>query len=283
MLLMVWSLINVFLHNDASLLQGNNFVNYHFNISLMFEGFIYVFCGCLFVITVVRHATNIRFIWLLIPFAFIPWIRDMQYMGSMTPMLSLGLATTIYLFLKKRFIWGILCVSGGISIILLNLKWVLMKFGCRPFVWGQLLRDMFYHPTKALGTTVIDQGVQFAPFLERFVAVHNLPRPWFASLIGRGFSRYLMGEYTWVDKDVYGWVYNQNDLLHLGMCLGPLALIFALWFIIKTMKGIGLRLELIPFLAIMIACSFQLTMFTPEKAGICLIIGTLCMSKKEAI
>ena len=283
MLLSAWALISIFLHNTIEVLPGHNLFNYHKNMDLGMEGFLFLFAGSLFVITVIRHATNLRFTYLIIPFCFIPWIRNMEYWGSMTPMLGVGLAIFIYLVLRKKRIAASLCALTGLTIIVKNWNWVCIKFTCRPMVWWQLTKDMFYGIERSgigvNGKFILDPGIRLAPHIENFLTAHNITqiKPWLASIIGVGFPHRLLGNYTWVDNDIYGWCYNMNDFLSLGKFLGPITIVLLIWFFTISIKKIGVQLALIPFMAIIIICNFQMTMYDPARAGLFLVIGTVCL------
>ena len=164
-------------------------------------------------------------------------------------------------------------IASGLMGVMLFHKWIAMKFLVRPFIWGQLFKNMFYN-----------QNIDWSPFLGDKIPVAI--KPWLSVLVGSGFSKTLDGNYTWVDRDVFGWVYRHNDYLSLGSYAGAIALGLLIWFLVRSIKLIGVRPVLILFMAILIQCFFQLTMFELDKACICLVLGTLCIAesyKKEEI
>ncbi len=99
-LLAIWSLINVFIHSyDLSPTSGSFlYKNYY----LMIEGFLFILFGILFIRTVVRYSTNIKFMFFLIPVALWPWYKGLVHTGSATPLVALGISIVLYLFLRKR-------------------------------------------------------------------------------------------------------------------------------------------------------------------------------------
>lgn len=281
-LLAFWSLLGVFIHS-FDIWWGSRTMLY-LNYYLMVEGFLYVFFGILFVITVVKYSTNIRFILILLPFALIPWYAGLLWKGSVTPIAALGIAIVIYLFLTKRLLWGAMASGIGIVSAWLNWSWICMKFASRPLVWHQLIVNMFYHPMRRMEGVgdIHDPGIQLSPFLEKFCNNHfadfaDKVKPWLAGIVGSGFSDYLDPEYTWVDKDVFGWSYKQNDYFFLAEALGPITLILMAWFIISSLRKIGIQPALILFMALIISSFFQLTMYFPDKAGIYLLIGAFAI------
>ncbi len=172
----------------------------------------------------------------------------------------------------------------GITAIVLKWPWLCMKFRCRPYIIGQLFKNMFYHPVKVDGTIIMDPGIQLSPLLQKFLEstftnFNTVIKPWTASIWGAGFPQFINKTYTWVDRDNFGWVHRQNDLLSLGDFIGPIAVIFVVWFLINSFKQIGIRPVLIAFMTVILICSFQLTMFDPGEAGVILAIGTLALTE----
>lgn len=278
-LLTLWSLIGAFIHSFE--IYQNSITIRYVNFYMMIEGFIYILFGVLFIHTIIRYSTNLKFIFLLIPFAIIPWFSGLVHTGSTTPMAALGIAIVVYLFLSKRLIWGICALISGIVGVWLNWSWICMKFVCRPLAWYQLIVNIFYRPERCFDGSIIDSGIQLSPILQELLKKRPLLleiKPWLASIFGGGFENSINNNYMWVDKDTFGWIYMHNDYFHLAQCLGPIVLIFLTWFIINCFKRIGRSIYIIPFLAIVLICFFQLTMFQPGKAGIYLLIGTVALS-----
>ncbi len=275
-LLVIWSAISVFIHSFDIYPFVARYPNYY----LMVEGFLYIFLGALFIRTVIIYSTNLKFVYFLFPIAILPWYTGLVRTGSTTPIAALGASIVAYLFLSKRFKAGILIAIPGLIIAFLHRSWIFMKFSCRPLIWGQLAKNMFYHPVRKEGNEIIDVGIQLSPFLEK-VFDKYIPeniQPWFATLFGSGFSQYVGGNYTWVDKDNYGWLFRQNDYLALGEYLGPVAFVFVMWFVIESLVKIGARLPIIGFMTVALVCFAQQTMFIPGKAGIYLMIGVVCLA-----
>ena len=241
-LLTLFSFLGIFLHSTSVVKLP--VANAYINASLMFEGFIYIFIGSLFLKSVVNYSKNITFIWALVPVAMIPWIK-MMIIGRVTVVAALVLSTMIYMIIKKKYIIPVLLSICGIAFTVVNWDWLSMKFFCRPYIWGQLVSDIIKHP-----------------------------------FVGEGFCKYLWGNMTWAVHGgvVYGWIYRHNDYLGLGAYLGIPSMVCVIWFVVNTIKRIGVRILLIPFLTIAIACCFQMIMFFPDKGAICLMVMALCLT-----
>lgn len=286
-LLTVWALLGLFIHSFV--IYPTSITRNYLNLYMMTEGFIYIFFGILYIRTVYSYSTNIRFIYLLIPVAMIPWYEGLARIGSLTPLAALAVSATIYLLLSKRYVVGSAIATCGLVWMKWQWPWISMKFRCRPFIWGQLFKNMFYHPVRKDAINILDTGVEFSPFFEKllnslFPETYVKMKPYLVGIFGSGFSEYLGSEYTWVDKDKFGWVHRQSDFLSFGECLGPIALVILIWFLIRSIRRIGIQPALIMFMTIILVCFFQLTMFDPAEAGVCLAIGALCIwegRKKE--
>lgn len=275
--IILWALLGLFLHHFE--IYPISFTSKWPNYYLMAEGFLYILFGSLFIKTVIEHSTNLLYIYVLIPIIFIPWYKGLFYLGSVTPLAAICVSTVIFLFITRRFLIASIISLAGVVGAILNWPWICLKFACRPLIWGQLFKNMFYHAIKREGNTIIDVGIELSPFFQRFIDKY-IPekfQPWLASIYGSGFSEYLGREYTWVDKDKFGWAFRQNDFLALGECLGPIVFVLIIWFVAESLIRIGRRPALIGFLTIVLVCAFQQTMFFPGKAGICLLIGTVCL------
>jgi hypothetical protein len=252
-LLLVWSLAMVFCHNSIEFIKHNpkSIINYYFNVSMMFEGFIFILCGSLLLFSIMRFAKDLRFVFLLLPIAVAPLVNEYTYGGRMTIPLGIATSVIIYLFLTNRQKIASVISLVGVMALLPMWKWVAMKFACRPVVWQELLWQIKEHP-----------------------------------LVGTGFNRTLNPDnMVYVRPDDYGWLYRHNDILSLTAYLGIIAGILLLWFIAQSFKQIGTSIYLIPFLAIILISLFQMTFFTPDKGALCLLIGSISIMetyKKEA-
>lgn len=251
MLIAIWAMIGIFLHNRVVIYPKNSFMNSYFVLSTMFEGAIYVVAGVLLLNSIVRYSSNLKFVWMLMPFASIFIFSHMVRGGSMTILFAVAVSLLIYAFLKKRFALAVSSLLLGIGMFALNYPWVLMKWETRPLVWQQLIKGIKSHP-----------------------------------FVGNGFCEYLWGNMTWIEPDKFGWAYRHNDYLSIGGYLGIPALIFAAWFVIDTCLKIRIRPLLIVFMAIAITCFFQMTMFYPDRGMLCLLMTGICLSeaiKKEDV
>ena len=288
MLLSLWAFLGLFIH---SFVLSPRQVTYSWKIFyLTTEGFLYVLFGVVFIRTVVRYSTNIKFIYFLIPVAMLKLVPGMQRLGSSTMLVALGIATIIYLILSKKRTWGILASITGILAVVHNWTWLCFKFRSRPVAIRQMFFDMFYNPLRYDGTEVVDPGVQLAPWLEKSLPTWVLSfKGWLATIFGSGFPQYLNSDYKWVDVNgfKYGWVHKHNDYLNIANCLGPIALIFVIWFIVSTFKTIGIRPSLILFMAVVFTAMSQFTLYDPAKAAVALTITSISLTqgiqKGEAI
>jgi len=289
-LLTIWAILGLFIHSyDISFKS----LTYNWKIySLMMEGLLYVLFGIIFIRIAVKYSTNLKFVFLLAPFAIKPFLTGWFYFGKSTYIMAFGLSVIIYLFLTRKFKLVIPTSLLGIGIIIHKWAWLSMKFRCRPYVWYQLFLNMFYHPQRRDALNILDPGIQFSPFVEKYISQHQWIlqiKPWLQSIFGSGFSQYLNKDYTWVDTTIwnkllnntnytFGWVHNQNDYLNFGQCLGPIGLGLLIWFIVQSLKEIGIRPMLILFMTILLICFGQLTMFDPGRGGVCLILSAVCIA-----
>lgn len=251
-LIVLWSLAMVFTHNKIEVVP-NSIINYYFNVSIMFEGFIYILVGVLLFRSIVVYSKNPVFMFLLIPISLIPLLKQGIITGSLTTGAALFVSIIIYLFVKREKFIAMVFSAIAISTALLIWPWISMKFICRPYVWIELGRQILEHP-----------------------------------FIGKGFNHSLYPDnMIWIRKIgqvVYGWIWAHNDYLNLASCLGAVVLVFLAWFVFETLKRIGNTIYLIPFLTIVLASFFQITMFLPDKAVICIVVSAICISQtKECV
>lgn len=248
-LLVLWSFVMVFVHNDIIIVE-DSFMNNWFNISIMFEGFIYILFGILFLRSIVAYSTNPKFLLFLIPAAMIPTIEGSVYGGRMTIPAALFISVVIWLFLNRKILLAsILTMALGITASSMW-PWVMSKFECRPYVWTELSLRIKEHP-----------------------------------FIGSGFDNTLnINNMIWVRKIgaiIYGWIYRHCDPLSLAAYLGAIVLIFLGWFFIEILFRAGKTYYLIPFLTIALVSIFQMTFFYPDKAAICLVIIGVCIRQTD--
>ena len=246
-LFVLWSFFMIFVHNKIQIVPGN-FMNQWLNMSIMFEGFIYILFGYLFIRNIVIYSSNLKFIFLLLPFALIPTIKIYTIGGQMTIYMALILSVIIYLFLKrKNTIAIILSIMSATEVIGLW-PYVVKKFSCRPVVWHQLFLEIHKHP-----------------------------------FIGSGFNHTLQpNNMIWVNyigNVNYGWIFRHNDLLSIGAYLGAVVILFLVWFIAESLVRIGKTIYIIPFLTIALASFFQLILFDPVKGAICLTLIGVCLKE----
>jgi len=248
-LLLIWSLAMVFCHNKINVVP-NSIINYYFNVSIMFEGFIYMLCGIALFYSIVRYSKNPKFIFLLLPVAFYPITKNHIYGGRITIPAAFFISLIIYLFLNRKIIIASLLSLVSVITAISIWPWVQMKFACRPYVWIELLKQIKDHP-----------------------------------FVGSGFNHTLYPDnMMWVreiNSTTYGWIYRHNDFLSIGAYLGIIASVFIIWFVIENFKRIGISIYLIPFLTIVLTSFFQMTLFLPTMAAICIVIVAICIKETQ--
>jgi len=276
-LLVVWSFLGLFIHNYCLI---PNTVVYSWKLFYcLTEGFLYILCGVMFLFSVARYTTNPRFIYFFLPIAVLPILPGLYHVGSSTVIVAFGISTIIYLIASRKYVATLVSLLVASTLVVNRFEWLAFKFRCRPYGWGQMFKNMFYHPRLYSGTEVVDPGIEFSPFIAKWIDAH-IPsiKPFLASLFGTGFGQYLNNEYVWVTRDVYGWVHKQNDYMNLACCLGPIVLVFIALFIAQSVKTIGIRPILILFLTVLITGMAQMTMFDPGKATIGLMVIALTLT-----
>jgi hypothetical protein len=242
----LWSFAMIFLHNRMEI-TPNSLINHFFNVSIMSEGFLYIFCGIFLVKNIVTYSTNLRFLILLLPVAFIPIVNYNVYGGRVTIPAAILISMITYLFLNKKNIPAIIlsALTGATAVFMF--PWIQMKFQCRPILWRELIRQIIEHP-----------------------------------IIGTGFNHTLYPDnMVWVRENNYGWLWRHGDFLSIGAYLGISALLLVLWFTVDTLIKMGKSIYLIPILTIVLTSCFQMTMFSPDKAAICLVIIGMCLAEKR--
>jgi hypothetical protein len=240
----LWSLALVFARNNIKIVP-NAVMNYYFNVSIMFEGFIYILFGVLLFDSIVRYSTNLKYLLFLLPVFSYPLYKTFAHSGRVTPVAALLVSVTIYLFLKRKFLLALSLSIASLITAVSMWKWIVLKFSCRPLVWGELLSQIKHHP-------------------------------W----IGSGFNHTLFPDnMIYVNLRAYGWTFRHNDILSIGAYLGVVALLLIVWFLIQSIRKIGVSLWLIPFLTIVLTSFFQMTMFSPDKAVICIVICAVCVKE----
>jgi hypothetical protein len=243
MLLSLWGLLSIFIH--SYFIYPNSITFFYLNIYLMFEGFIYLFFGILFLFAIIRYSRNIRFLYLLMPLILLPWIKDIYRIGRIkyTPFFSLLLALVTYFILKRKYIRSILLSMIGSIVFLLNYNSIIGYFSTRILMFKELIKDILSHP-----------------------------------FIGTGFNKTLNPDnMKFIIEGRNGWLWRYNDTISLGAYIGIFAIICLVWFMIETVRKIGFNYHLVIFLTIILISSFQMTVFFVEKAVSCLLLTGLCL------
>jgi len=232
-LILLWSLMGVFLHSWV--VNADSGAYKWINFQLMSEGFIYIFFSIMLLVTIIKFGKNYRLLFITLPIAFIPMYQKMVHCGQMSLMLAVLLGVIVYFMSKsrKRVIWFIIGIFG--TLVIANYKWLLMKFECRPYVWIELLRQIY----------------------ENF---------WF----GTGYNKLLRPDnMVWVREIgtiTCGWLFRHNDYLSIVAFLGFPIIIPIVGVIHKLIKRFKTSPKAIFIYAVLILCFFQITMFEADKA-----------------
>ncbi len=247
MLLILSGLAGVFTHSFQIYTQSFSFA--YLNFYLLSEGFLYLLFGVIFLMIAVRYSTNLKFLILIAPLVLFPYLKkmisghDIVYSARHTIVCSVAISFFIYCLLKKRFKAAGAIFACGLAFTLILRKTLLTNFACRPDLWKTLILKIKEHP-----------------------------------FIGHGFNQTLSPD-NMTYHPYWGWLYNHNDYLALASYLGLFSTIFAVCFILSTLKKIGLSFYFPIFLTLAITPFFQMTIFTPSKAVTYLLIAALCITQ----
>lgn len=242
-LLTIWAFIGIFIHNFVIPCEESVVIQY-INLYILSEGFIYILFGAMFVMLVIRHSRNMRFIYPVIPVVlFFALHRNGDF--NKTFILSSGLSILIYLLLSKKFLFASISAAG--ILIFAKLRWsaLMVSWACRPYVLRQLWKEICQRP-----------------------------------LFGSGFYHGL-GHPQEMINTPWGWLYRHCDWLSICAYLGVPMLILLIWAFISSTKRIGIKLALIPMLIIGITSAFQLNFFKIKRASIYLLTIGICIKKGE--
>lgn len=208
----------------------------------------YIFFGSLLFKLIVEYSSNLKWLYLTLPIASSAWIKDILHGGQVSLAFSIGLGVLIYLALLKeyRIFFFILSVIG--LCVVIDFKWICMKWVCRPYIWIELMREWTEHP-----------------------------------FVGSGFNKYFIPDnVTWIRQIgtvTYGWLYRHNDPLSIGAFLGSPILIPLFMFLKDLFHRFKRSVYVIPFMAFLILCCFQITFFRADKALIVITSTALFYTK----
>jgi len=218
----------------------------YLNFYLMFEGFGYVFFGCMLVSSLITKSLNIRWMYITLPIAVIPYINQSMYCGRGSIVFSISIATVIYFMLKQKKWIAFSVASLSLCALLFNLPWFAMKFECRIPVWEQLIGDILQHP-----------------------------------FIGQGFNHLLAPDNMMISTSMDTWIFKHNDYLNIMQCLGVVVMFPILFFIKRLISVTRRSWRIIPVLSIVIVSFFQMTMFQANNALIVLCLISLMYVESE--
>ena len=231
------SLLSIFLHNYYI----SDFTKKFSSFSLMSEGFIYVLCGGLFLKLVYEYCSRRLRDYPMFWIVLLIWIIRAILEKSVTPIVSLTIFTTIYLFKKKQYTLAyfmFLPITVGV------LKfWYYMweKFQSRLWTNVVLIKDILKNPL----------GTGFDNSLNGNVIFCNMSTAW--GKIFNALDNTGRGDY----------IYPHNDYLNIAKNLGLPALICVIFGLITLFKNA--RFEPLTYLclAILLMAGFQTTFYEP--------------------
>ena len=238
-LLSLIALCGLFIH---SFLWSVNSITFRYlNFYLMFEGFAYVFFGCLTFQTLTAKGTNLRLFFLTLPIALIPYVKQSLYSGRGSIVFAMAGAFIIFCFLRGRRDLAYLMAILAATFLVLKFDWFCMKFACRIPIW----KDMIFSQNPS----PICSGIALHPF------------------VGQGFNRLLVPDNMLISTS-WGktWLWMHNDYLNLIRILGISAIIPIALFIKTMLKRVRDSFYLIPVLGIAILCFVQATVMQGDRA-----------------
>lgn len=239
------SFLSIFTHRWVKISEYDFFTEY-FNSMILFEGFLYIFAGCLFIKVVVDYSRKLDLVLFCLPLAMIPVITHNVLGGRITIIVASVISTLVYLIIKRQFFHAYWAGVIGAALAFYKWGWIVMKFNCRPYVWLELLRQIKDHPVLGSG------------FLRTLNPENMITVP--------GFNG------TWL-----GWLYRHNDFLSIGAYLGILGFIGSIGFAVWCVRKVGMTIYAIPVWTIILTATFQMTFFEADKAAICLPVIAACI------
>jgi len=220
----------------------------YLNFYLMMEGLLYILFTCILFYTVTTKSKNIRLLLFTLPFCLKLWIPKIIFHGQFTPVMSLCLAVFIYMVIKKK--WSTATLMAAVALVILGTHkdWALMKFACRPHIWGELI-----------------EFIKNPPFLGGYLPV-QIRDHWLACFVGSGFNKLLVPDNllivsTWGNT----WLFRHNDFLSLAAYIGVLSLIPICMFIRELAVAFRRSKALIFLMAACFLSFFQITFIHPDR------------------
>lgn len=257
-------LIALFLHSFQVPQNVRGLSFQYLNFYLQHEGFSYIFFSSLLFYIVVTKATNIRLLVFSLPVISILWIKQMLFFKQFTPILALGVGIFFYLVYRKKYKWSILIALLALNVIAWKYPWITMKFKCRPYVWKELI-EYIKHP----------------PFIGS-VFIENYRNSSLSFIVGSGYNKLVIPDNLIVIK-AWGntWLYRHNDILSLMSYIGVFALIPIVLFVKELFVRFRPKWYIIPLVAVITLCSFQITFIYPERVAIILLGLSWCYVESD--
>ena len=249
-LLSLLALSGLFLH---SFIYSQNSVTFtYLNFYLLFEGFIYVFCGCLLFYTLVCKATNLRLYYIALPVCLWNFINYSIAGGRCSLIVAMVMGFVVYLIVKKRYQIASLLTLIGLNFALWNIDWLIMKWSCRIPIWHDLIFSK-----------VSNIGILQHPF------------------IGHGYNKLVLPDGMMFSTQLEGYLFQHNDYLNIMNILGILAVIPIAMFMWQVLKIVKRSWYLAPIVGIAILCFVQMTIFSGDKALAIVVFLALAVIENE--
>lgn len=246
-LLCLLSLTGLFIHSFEYTPKSISFQ--YLNFYMMFEGFIYVFAGCLLFSVVASKAKNLRLLFLTLPFCLLKTIDSFIYSGRGSIIFAIAIALIVYLLMNKKFTWASAILTASIFFFILKHDWFLMKWRCRLPLWHDMYFNLWKHP-----------------------------------FIGTGFNKLLVPDNMMVSAS-WGrtWLFKHNDYLNILNVLGVFAIIPITMFMWNVLNIVKRSWYFVPCLGIAILMFVQMTIFRGDMAlAIVVFLGLAVVENKES-
>jgi hypothetical protein len=247
-------LIGLFLH--SFIYSPKSITFQYLNFYLMFEGFGYIFFGCVMFYVLVSKGKNLRLFFITLPISLIPFIKNTLYSGRGSILFALAIAVIFYLIKNKQYKWALVVFLFALDLLIWKYSWFTMKFRCRLPLWY----DMIY------STDITNPGITLHPF------------------IGSGFNKFLKPDNMMVSTS-WGktWLFIHNDYLNAIKILGVFFIAPLFLFINEIYDRVKNSIYLIPVLTILVLCFVQATMCFGDRAVVIVCILALSVIEKERI
>lgn len=249
-LLTIWAVVNVFMNNVR---KDPGFMSNFYNWGFLNEGFIFLFGGILFIVTMAKHAKAFR--WLYFPVAIILCsyyttrfnVDGREGNMSMSPVFALLMATVVVLWLCRKKVLAFIMVLGAAGVAWWKWDHVMDKLRCRGVAWWSGWEEARLAPS--VGETW-DNTVNSVS----------------------GFKYYAEWD---------GLAYRQNDYLEYIRIHGLPGLALVLAFIYGLLRKERMSIAYWLGILVLILCMTQRTIYWPVKAHMIGVIAALWVLETE--